>query len=251
MFLAKVTVFIVFLIVSLWAGTEAVKRMSIHLMPIRHVRIESGFQNIDKVAIKNKLLPLVKTGLFATDIQAIQAETIAMPWVEDVKVKRIWPDTIAVRIYEQLPSARWGADSLLNIRGEIFKPKEIEKLSFLPLINGPEGTEKKLFEIMSGLQLALEDQSLELREFNVSERRSWKLLLTNDMELQLGQLDQLQKFQRLMKTLPVLAQIGINGFEKIKKVDMRYPNGFAVTWKPGMATEWQDAIEAEKARKKT
>jgi cell division protein FtsQ len=251
MFIAKSAVFVAFVIVTLWGAAEAVKKMSFRLMPIRHVRVQGSFKYINKVSIKNKLLPFVTTGLFAADIQAIKAETGAMPWVDNVKIKRIWPDTIGVSIYEQQPIARWGAESLLNVRGEIFKPEEIEKFSFLPGIDGPEGSEKRLSEVMHGLQLALEDQSLELREFSVSERRSWKLQLTNDMELQLGRLDQLQKFQRLMKTLPILAQTGINGFEKIKKVDMRYPNGFAVTWKPGMAAEWQDAIESEQTRNKT
>jgi cell division protein FtsQ len=251
MFIAKSALIIVFVIVTLWAGAELVKKMSIDLMPIQHVRVEGSFKYINKMAIKKKLLPLVTTGLFATDIQAIQAEAIAMPWIEEVKIKRVWPDTIDVRIYEQQPIARWGTDNLLNVRGEIFKPNEIEKFSFLPRIEGPKGSEKKLLETMQGLQLALEGQSLGLREFIVNERRSWKLLLENDMELQLGKLEQLQKFQRLMKTLPILAQSEINGFEKIKKVDMRYPNGFAVTWKPGMEKELQDLIETQQSRKKT
>ena len=249
--MAKLVIFIIFVVVALGAGAEAVKTMSARLMPIRSVRVEGNFQYISKAAIKNTLLPLVTTGLFAADIQAIQTTTIAMPWVDEVKVKRIWPDTIGVRIYEQQPVVRWGADSLLNVRGGIFKPGEIEKFSFLPRIGGPEGSEKRLLGIMQELQLALASQSLELREFIVSERRSWTLMLANNMELQLGRLEQLQKFRLLMKTLPILAQTGINGFEKIKKVDMRYPNGFAITWKPGMAIEWQDAIEIEQTRKKT
>ena len=249
--MAKLAIFIVLAVATLWAGAEAVETLCIRLMPIRSVRVEGNFQYISQEAIKHKLLPLVTTGLFAADIQAIQGTTIAMPWVEEVKVKRIWPDTIDIRIYEQQPAARWQDDSLLNVRGDIFKPDDIKEFGYMPRIDGPAGLEKKLFETMQRLQLTLLEQSLELREFIVSERRSWKLILANDMELQLGRIDQLKKFERLMNTLPILAQTGVNGFEKIKKVDMRYPNGFAVTWKPGMATEWQDAIEAEQARKKT
>ncbi len=247
----KTAFFIGFVAIGMWLGSVALKSMSIKLMPIRYVRIEGNFQYLDKNSLKQQLLPLVKTGLFAADINGIQRTAKKMAWIDDVKVKRVWPDTIDIKLSEQQPAAIWGKDGVLNNRGELFKPNNIEALAYLPQLFGPPGLEKRLFNIMQGLQLALLDQSLELRRFIVNNRRSWKLMLVNGMELQLGRIDPLQKFQRLMKSLPVLASSQQNGFETISKIDLRYPNGFAVTWKPGAELLWKDEIIKQQNKKKT
>ena len=251
MVIAKPSILIICFLLCLWIGAEAIKVLNVRWMPVRFVRVEGNFQYISKAAIKNKILPLVTTSLFAANIQSIQAATMAMPWVKQVKIKRIWPDTIDIRVYEQQPTARWREDSLLNIHGEVFKPKEMKQFSSLLRIDGPDGYEKRLFEIIQGLQAALADQSLGLQEFSVSERRSWKLQLNNGMELQLGKVEPLQKFQRLLKTLPVLAASSIDILDKIRKVDMRYPNGFAITWKPGVELDLIDALKKEQIRQNT
>ncbi len=251
MTIPKAAFFIGFVTIGMWMGSIALKSLSIKLMPIRYVRIEGDFQYLDKNQLKQHLLPLVKTGLFAADINSIQQTAKNMAWIDDAKVKRVWPDTIDIKLSEQQAAAKWGNDGLLNNRGELFKPENIEALTFLPQLVGPAGLEKRLFNIMQGLQLVLQDQSLELREFTVNNRRSWKLLLANGMELQLGRIDPLQKFQRLMKSLPILANSQQNGLETISKVDLRYPNGFAVTWKRGAELLWKDEIAKQQNKKKT
>lgn len=251
MLIPRTVLFFSFVILGLWVGTTTLKTLSVNLLPIRHVRVEGDFQYLNKKTLKHNLLPLVTTGLFAADITTIQKVTMKMAWIDDAEVKRVWPDTIDISLREQRPAARWRTDGVLNIRGELFKPGNIESLTFLPQIIGPSGLEKRLFNVMQGLQVALQDQSLELKQFFVNNRRSWKLLLTNDMELQLGRVDPLQKFQRLMKTLPILANNKINGLEKISRVDLRYPNGFAVTWKPDMAPQWKDEIAKQQNKTKT
>ncbi len=247
----KTVFFISFVTLGLWGASLALKSLSVKLMPIRYVRIEGNFQYLDKNNLKQHLLPLVNTGLFAADINAIQKTAKNMAWIDDVEVKRVWPDTIDIKLSEQQPAAKWGNDGVLNNRGELFKPKNIETLAFLPQLFGPAGLEKRLFNIMQGLQLVLQDQSLELRKFIVNNRRSWKLLLANGIELQLGRIDPLQKFQRLMKSLPILANSQKDGLETISKVDLRYPNGFAVTWKPGVELHWKDEIAKQQNKKKT
>jgi len=49
------------------------------------------------------------------------------------------------------------------------------------------------------------------------------------LEILLGRNEQLKKLQRFLKTLEVLEQEQV---EKMAIVDLRYPNGYAVSWKP-------------------
>lgn len=212
-------------------------------MPIRHVRIEGRFRYLSREEVKQALLPVVQTDFFSADVHAIDRAAVAIPWAAAISVKRIWPDTIDIRIVEQKPAVRWGDYSLLNERGDPFAPVIPEELKSLPLVKGPEGYERRLLGLMRGLQKSLQRQHLELSEFYVTDRRSWKLFLANGLEIELGRQKPVKNFQRLLKILPVLGEQRIAG---IAKIDMRYPNGFAVSWKPGAVVTWPEPKQVMK-----
>lgn len=244
---AKIVTLLVIVTAAAMANAHwnEIKAYAKGLMPIRHVRIEGRFRYLDRDEVKKALLPVVMTDFFSADVQAIHRATEAMPWVETAEVKRVWPDAIDIRIEEQTPVMRWSDKSLLNERGERFSPTITEELQRLPLISGPQGYERRLLEIMLGLRQALAAQMLELTAFYVTERRSWKLLLANGMEVELGRQKPLKNFQRLLKVLPVL---GKERIAAVAKIDMRYPNGFAVIWKPDAVVSWpQKTVAKEKA----
>jgi cell division protein FtsQ len=243
--LAKISVLLVAVTAAAMAKEHwsEVKTYAKGLMPIRHIRIEGRFQYLSRDEVKTALLPVVKTDFFSANVHAIDRAAEAMPWAVSADVKRVWPDAVDIRIEEQKPVARWGDNSLLNERGEPFSPVITEELRRLPLIVGPRGYERRLLEIMLGLKQSLAEQALGLTAFYVSERRSWKLLLANGMEIELGRQKPLKNFQRLLKVLPVL---GKEKIAAVAKVDMRYPNGFAVTWKPGTTISWPEKKPAVK-----
>ncbi len=201
-------------------------------MPIRYVRIEGVFQFLSKSEIQNVLQPIVMAGFFGVDMQEIHAAVSTLPWVDAVTVKRVWPDTIDVKVQERKPYARWGENSLITEQGTVFTPDNIEPFKDRILIIGPELQQLKVLEIMKGIKTALADHSMTLAMFSVNERGAWKIKLANELEILLGRNEQLKKLQRFLKTLTVLDQ---EQFLQIERVDLRYPNGYAVSWKPGTA----------------
>ncbi len=211
-----------------WVGWKELKAQGADLLPIKYVRIEGIYQYITKKEIKQALLPQVLTGFLNADMQEIQGELLDLPWVSQVKVRRIWPDTIAIKIYEQYPIVRWGKIGLLNEQGDLFIPDNLTHFKKLPLLTGPKGLEKKLMQIMKRLQESLAEHALELQEFNVNERRAWTLRFSDGLELKLGQKTPFKKLNRFLKTLPILKK---DDGREIATVDLRYPNGYAVTWK--------------------
>ncbi len=203
--------------------------------PIRHVGVEGEFQYISKEGIQSKIMPLIRDGYFAIDLQEIQQAVMSLPWAEKVQVQRIWPDGVKLRLYEQRPVVRWQEDSLLNIHGEVFKPLNIDEFKFLPVLYGPAEQRQQLLEIMYGLRVNLMDQGLRLTEFRVSNRQSWLLAMGNGMTVQLGRFEPLNKLTLLLKAFVVL---GNELVDKIAYVDMRYPNGYAVRWRTNEQINW-------------
>ena len=226
---------VVFIIVAILLSRPTLQKILAEYLPIRYVQVEGAFQYIDKEDIKNKIAPLVQSSYFSVDLQVIQHTVMSLPWAEKVQVQRIWPDRLKLRIYEQKPVVRWQSESLLNVKGDIFKPMNLDEFQSLPVLYAPVEQRQQMLQVMDGLTLSLMDQGLHLTEFRVSERQSWLLAMESGMIIQLGRFQPLQKFTLLMQTLMV---IGSELVGKIVYIDMRYPNGYAVRWRENEQVIW-------------
>jgi cell division protein FtsQ len=225
-------------------GRNAVEQKIKQAFPIRYVRTEGVFQYLSKEEIKVALQPQVTRDFFDVDMQSIQSVVASLPWVKTATVARIWPDTIDIKVHEKKAYVRWGKKSLITERGEIFTPAHIEPFQDLPIIEGPIKQQKKVLEVMKGIKTALADQSMELAEFTISERWTWKIKLKNGLQIVMGRNDPLKKLQRFLKTVPVLGQDRI---DEMDVVDLRYVNGYAVSWCPeATEVDWQLPSDANK-----
>ncbi len=217
------------------------------VVPIKHIKVDGAFQYLSKDEIKAALEPLVDVGFFDANVQAIHDTLAQMIWVEDATVNRVWSDTIAIKIKEKRPFVRWGDEALLNNRGEIIRPTDITPFENLPILYGVEGQEIKSLEIMKGVNTALSDHEMSMAEFSINNRWAWKIKLTTGLEILLGRNDQLKKLQRFMKTLDILGREQINA---MAVVDLRYPNGYAVSWKPdAQIIDWKNLPAAQAANR--
>ncbi len=235
-------IFISFLTaVIIWQAWLEVKAQGADWLPVKYVRIEGAFQFIAKEQVKDALRDHVMNGFYNVDIQQVQQSVMNLPWSDRVIVKRVWPDAINVVITEQTPVVRWGDDALLNNRAEVFKPAKIKDFTGLPLLLGPEGYQQRMLETMKTILPVLQANNMELASFEINERRAWKLKLNNEMELNAGRNQPLEKIQRFLKTIALLGQEQIAG---IAVVDLRYSNGYALKWKQGEAEiDWKKIAE--------
>ena len=232
------------LVIAAWQGWLEVKAQGADWLPVKYVRVEGAFQYIAKDKMKQVVDEYVRNGFYNTDIQQIQIAVKALPWVESVWVKRVWPDAINITINEQVPVARWGDNALLNERGEIFTPSKVNDFNVLPLLLGPEGYEVKMLDIMNEMSIKLKQHDMTLAEFHINERRAWSIKLQNEMLLNAGRNQPLKKIQRFLNSIDLITKELI---KKIAVVDLRYSNGYALTWKQGEAEiDWKKIAEMSK-----
>ncbi len=198
------------------------------LLPVKQISVTGVMQQVSGAELRDAVKPLLQDGFIRMDVQAIRDAAEALPWVSRVTVRRQWPDTLALVVEEQQLLARWGDDALVNLRGELFYPSIIEVDATLPRFDGVDGLSKVMAETYQQYQSILTDVDLSIVVIKVSERRAWVIELANGIELVLGRGPQSQRIQRFVTVYHgELAEKA----EQISRVDLRYSNGFSVSWK--------------------
>lgn len=197
------------------------------VLPISSVKIEGEFKYLNKEKLQHEAMPVVNGGFFSVNLAAVRDALIQLPWVEDVSVRRQWPDQLLVRVMEKQPVVYWGDTAVLSAKGELFVP-DSKLQDNLPRLTGPDGLHRNMFQELARMQAWLLETGLYIQEMHLDARRSWTLTMKNGLELRLGRKNMHERLQRF-------ASVYSNQFQtetrKIQHIDMRYTNGFAVAWK--------------------
>ncbi|MDH5485530.1 MAG: cell division protein FtsQ/DivIB [Gammaproteobacteria bacterium] len=200
----------------------------LNVLPIEKVQIEGEFRYLSKQSLRTQALPHVQGGFFTVDLVSVRNAVIELPWVEDVSIRRYWPNELRVRVIEKQAVAYWSDNQLLSSRAELFTPERLDKNMMLPRINGPEGQHRNMLKELAGMQSWLMDAGLSIVKLTQDSRRSWVIHLDSGFELRLGRENYHERLQRFVS---VFTQSLYKQHNKIKHVDMRYTNGMAVAWK--------------------
>ena len=203
--------------------------------PIRQVIVQGPFERVSVLQIEAAVGDLREAGFLSVSLDAVHAKIVAIDWVDDAVVRRRWPAEVEIIVREQVPAARWGDSGLLNTRGELFVRDARHMPPELPQLSGPEGSEQLVARRYLDARATLAAVGLRLRALELDERGSWRIELTNGLQLRLGRESyerRLRRFARVAAPL-LTARAG-----EVAYVDMRYSRGFAVGWReaaPGNA----------------
>ena len=199
-----------------------------NIFPIEKVQIEGEFRYLSKQSLQTQALPYVRGGFFTVNLDDVRNAVIELPWVEDVSIRRYWPNELIIRVIEKQAVAYWGDKALVSSRAELFVPEVIDENMQLPRISGPDGQHKNMLEEMARMQSWLQDANFTIAHLKQDTRRSWVIRMESGLELRLGRKNYNERLQRFVNAY----EQGLNKeISKIKHVDMRYTNGLAVAWK--------------------
>jgi len=197
-----------------------------NILPIQSIKIEGEFAFLDKTQLQMRAIPVVKGGFFNVNLASVREALVDLPWVEDVSVRRQWPDMLLVRVIEQKPVVLWGETGVISAKGKLFIPAQKPELK-LPHLSGPQGQHKFMLQELARMQAWLLETGLYIKNIELNARRSWILTMTSGMELRLGRK---QMHERLNRFVSVYKETLEAQKKQIKYIDMRYTNGLAVAW---------------------
>ena len=210
--------------------------------PMRHLVVTGEFRQVSDARIREVVRPYVRHGFFAVDLESMQAQLAALPWVQKVEVRKRWPDRLEVSLSEYRPLARWGKDRMLSENGELF-PTPVALVSHLPLFEGPDSRAAEMMATLSQAKPLFMGSGLRVTVVRLSTRGSWNLTLSDGTEIEVGRGDPQQRLARFARLLPRLES---EDPRKLQRADLRYTNGFALTWlAPAVAIPTETATQAK------
>lgn len=184
--------------------------------------------------IRQAILSLGEPGTFMSqDVDVIQQQIERLPWIQQVSVRKQWPDELKIHLVEYVPVARWNDVHMVDAEGKSFSvPASHLGKENMPMLYGPEGSESEVLAGYHQMSDVLAASKLKLKAASMTARRSWQLVLDDDTRLELGRNEDMKRLQRFIELLPTLQRQGQAENKRISYVDLRYDSGAAVGWTP-------------------
>jgi cell division protein FtsQ len=177
-------------------------------------------------------VPQINGTLFTADLAQARTAFESLPWVRRASVRRQWPDRLVVRLEEHQALARWndeGGNRFVSILGEAFDaPGESALARALPLLTGPEGSERDVARHYGAFRDRLVAIDKNPSVVTLSPRQAWTVRLADGMVLEIGREQQASTvLSRLERFVAHYAATVGRVAVRVEVVDLRYPNGFA------------------------
>jgi len=195
--------------------------------PVTRLSVSAEFNHVSAEQIRAAAQPQLGKGFFALDLDNVRDAVAKLPWVERAEVRKRWPDTVDLLIYEQQPYARWSGQRLVNRQGRLFSVAGADGLQGLPRLAGPDDHLDDVLRFYADSQREFSGSGLVIDAVTLSPRGGWRIELVSGSVIELGRTDAQARLQRFPDVWPRLAG---SHPQPPAYVDLRYANGFSMRW---------------------
>lgn len=209
---------------------------------LREVALLGNPQHVAQQQLKEAVTQALAGNYFSIDMAAIQQAMGQFAWVDEVRIRRRWPDTLMIEVIEHQPVARWGSDKVLTTKGKLVslplpKPALSRRgATWLPTLSGQQNQQTYIYQQYQAWAAAFSNQGLRLIALDLSPQHLWTLTVevlgqqpnTSFVMVLLEENSAVQ----LARFLQSIRQNLIAHPRAIQRVDLRYSSGFAIKWHP-------------------
>ena len=198
------------------------------LQPLEQISVSGDMGHVAKQQLQQLITPHTHDGYFGVDVASLRDSLREVPWIRAASVRRVWPNGLEVEVKEHNPQARWRSGELLSVTGQRFQPPPQSIPDGLPWLDGPAGTSQRVLQQYRQFADVLATTGLGIYALTVDQRGSWRVILDNRLELLLGRKRMAQRLWRLARVYTAMVKPRV---VDIQQVDLRYSNGFALSWR--------------------
>ncbi|MDD9810168.1 MAG: FtsQ-type POTRA domain-containing protein [Gammaproteobacteria bacterium] len=227
---------------------------------IRAVEVRGHVTRVDGGQVRAVVERALPATYFSVELDDLEARIEQLPWVFSASLRRRWPDALVVEVTEVQPVAQWGDDRWLHSTGALVaRPAEAHAAEWrdLPKLSGPSAraesraAREKVWRAYQTWSKAFAAKGLQLDALHVDARGLCYLTLSVSALLgRAGQgagapsspspsspsppsirliVPQQHAAARIARFTGALRHPLLGDFAALRTVDLRYPNGFAVS----------------------
>lgn len=188
-------------------------------------QLKSTLKQLNKEQINQVLNAYVGESFWRLNIEQIHADLVKLDWIYQAEVARKWPNTLQVKVIEQIPVAKWGENALLNQNGDVFYPHNIEKFAEYAVLYGEDAEAKKMLQKLAIFQQKFNELDWVIRQVDKRVDKGWMIYFVSNQNMIVGREDWQHQLDRFIKAYPKVKKEVRNNAQTY---DLRYSNGFVI-----------------------
>ncbi len=185
-----------------------------------------GLVYISKQGLIDNISKVSDKKWFYVDVESIENSLYSIKGVDYTLVKKVWPSTLVIYLFDRKPIAYWNNSQILLENMDIITPEVFSFNGNLPHIESTD-TEGRdyIFETYQDLNDISEKDSLSILKVTYKGNQ-FKLLLSNDMQVMLGSIKLKSRLKLFLKSYKK-----VKDYKSVESFDMRYSDGFTIKYK--------------------
>ena len=196
--------------------------------PLSKIMVGGNFNHLEEQELAELVNMEIDGGFLSMNLNQLRQELQSHPWIHQVSVRREWPSTLKVEVIEEVPIARWGKKGFLNRLGDQLSLPENSNLNSLPVLETDFGSSQDMIAQYLLLAELLAPTDLRLTELQRDAVGAWQIETAAGVRIVLGRDQIIEKIRRLIVVWGSGLDVQLNN---IATIDLRYPNGLAVSWR--------------------
>lgn len=208
-----------------------------------------GHRETSEIDILEKLDLTGWTSLIGFDVDAARERVSSLPWIEAASVRKVYPETLEIRIVEREPFAIWQHDGQLSIigrKGNVIVPFTGGRHAELPLVVGA-GAAVRAAGFVDEMS-RYPDLAGRVKGYILVGERRWDLRLDNGITVKLPETGVDSAIQALLR---MDGESGGLFNRQVASIDLRFADRMVLQLTPEAAESRQAALsKADKAKPK-
>ncbi len=204
---------IAIILLILFSTITSKKRIHISQFNLKEIQIENNFILKEK-DIKNLLIPFFEKNLILLSYSEIEKALMQNSFIGSFKIKKIYPQTLKIKIFENKPIAVVFYNKknfYLSEKIELIELIDQQKYKDLPYVIGNHKKFKKLYEVLKQLNFPFNS----VKKFILFESNRWDIEMKSNKIIKLPPIE----YNKSLKNF--LSIRDKNEFRKYKTFDYR------------------------------
>ncbi len=194
--------------------------------PVLVVDVEGEFKYLKKSVVADIVNESLESGYLQTDLPNLHRQLVARPWIKEASLKRKMNSTLQIELVEHKPLATWNDSNLISTEALLFTPSIMPTDLYIPHLSGQDYL--AVLSMYEQLTQKIPRNLLPIQSLSISFDGGITIVNSHGMVLILEEKNWINQLERFV----VISRKALkNKLANVEKIDMRYTNGAAVSWR--------------------